>query len=574
MSARARLQASFRVQNPNVFERGGQVFMKREAYVFDFNPTRTLTLYEELACETVESVEEGDDAPGVRREKKIRKLLNFYPVIGEDADGQMVPLDVAQVLAIPRKLKCQEVVRHGFMCDFLFRNITGLFRNPGVYESILNKLPEADDFHGNKKQAEEVGLSAVAVDETGAAVVPEEAVIGTAKELFGDKLYGTEGALPPPGVGEAGPGARQFVEAAMGQVKESVSVATQGLKPSVGKAIERRVGQKLEDVVSAIGHECDHAVADAALAHAVALEATSDEAEREALTRRHQEQVAAIKAAYREKTETAVQQFVQTLPTEVTRMALTAQAEARKQSAEDRVRDHLRGFARTIPSFLMAYGDQNLRLANFDRYVEPAVFLEVTGITLDEFRLLRDGGELNGAQVEGGVFDETVFDDSVKEFLSKKAELADYFNETHTEDIFDYIPPQKTNQIFTPRKVVVRMVDALEAENPGCFDDPDKTFADLYVKSGLYLAGIAKRLFRSAAMKARFPDDRARLEHIFTKQLYAMAPTPIIHRIVLAYLLDFDPALREEAKIHIVCADAAAAAQSGTLDKLVEAHFG
>ena len=82
------------------------------------------------------------------------------------------------------------------------------------------------------------------------------------------------------------------------------------------------------------------------------------------------------------------------------------------------------------------------------------------------------------------------------------------------------------------------------------------------------------RLFRSAAMKARFPEDSARLEHIFTRQLYAMAPTKIIHRIAVAYLLDFNPALREKAKAHIVCADAAAAAQSGTLDKLVEESFG
>ena len=42
-----------------------------------------------------------------------------------------------------------------------------------------------------------------------------------------------------------------------------------------------------------------------------------------------------------------------------------------------------------------------------------------------------------------------VFDDSVKEFLNLKVKLADYFDESRTEDIFDYIPPQKTNQIFT-----------------------------------------------------------------------------------------------------------------------------
>ena len=28
----------------------------------------------------------------------------------------------------------------------------------------------------------------------------------------------------------------------------------------------------------------------------------------------------------------------------------------------------------------------------------------------------------------------------------------------------------------------------LEAENPGCFDDPSKTFIDFYMKSGLYIS--------------------------------------------------------------------------------------
>lgn len=46
------------------------------------------------------------------------------------------------------------------------------------------------------------------------------------------------------------------------------------------------------------------------------------------------------------------------------------------------------------------------------------------------------------------------------------------------------IPPQRTNQIFTPKKVVKDMVDRLERENPGCFDDPDATFADLYNEVG------------------------------------------------------------------------------------------
>lgn len=45
-----------------------------------------------------------------------------------------------------------------------------------------------------------------------------------------------------------------------------------------------------------------------------------------------------------------------------------------------------------------------------------------------------------------------MFNDSVLEFIHLRSKLADYFDESHKEDIFDYVPPQKTNQIFTPRK--------------------------------------------------------------------------------------------------------------------------
>ena len=78
-----------------------------------------------------------------------------------------------------------------------------------------------------------------------------------------------------------------------------------------------------------------------------------------------------------------------------------------------------------------------------------------------------------------------------------RTKLADYFDESQEQDIFDYIPPQKTNQIFTPKYIVKQMVDMLEKENPYCFDDPDKTFIDLYMKSGLYIAEIVKRLYNS-----------------------------------------------------------------------------
>lgn len=276
--------------------------------------------------------------------------------------------------------------------------------------------------------------------------------------------------------------------------------------------------------------------------------------------------------------KTVVQDTVQNKPTELIESMEKYQAEEEKKSVEDSIRAHLRGFARTIPSFIMAYGDGHLTLQNFDDYTEADVFEEVTGITIDDFRFLRDGGTYTVPETgetshfAGNLFDETVFKDSIEEFWKKKQELANYFDELHTEDIFDYIPPQKTNQIFTPRLVVEKMLNELEENNPGCFDDPDKTFADLYMKSGLYITEIVKRLFRGEGLKARYPDEKERIQHILRKQVYGMAPTRIIYLIATNYILGFDENLKHETA-NFVQADAAEAAKNGTLRALVDQYF-
>ena len=218
-------------------------------------------------------------------------------------------------------------------------------------------------------------------------------------------------------------------------------------------------------------------------------------------------------------------------------------------------------------------------MANFDKHTESDVFLEVTGITEDDFRFLRDGGDYVDPETgetqhfEGHLFDEVVFNDSIEEFWKKKQQLANYFDESQDEDIFDYIPPQKTNQIFTPKWVVSMMVDQLEENNPGCFDDPDKTFADLYMKSGLYITEIVKRLYRSEGLKTAFPDGKERIRHILQKQVYGMAPTRIIYLIATNYILGFDEELKK-INHNFIEADAAEEAKQGTLSELIDSCFG
>ncbi len=573
-SPAAYFQATFRVQNPHVYRVGEQLYMKEVAYVFDFDPTRTLELFEQFAAEVVPVPEGVAGSPVEQREARIRRLLNFYPVLGEDDDGEMVALDVAEVLAIPRKLKCQEVVKQGFMSSFLFQDIACFFRNAKVYEQIINQMPIAEGFDTVSTKGTPVSGDGVEVDEDGQVVVAPEVVVGTAKELFGEKVYGYETVAQNELKGAAftlqegySPETMDVVdvvvattEATLASVvqevkKTLVAPATAGLKRNAINAIERRVEAGLEVAVKPLTRDYQRSVAEAAVKRDQALAKASTEEESRAAEKSYQEQVQALTEDYREQVSAATETYVKEQPVGVAEQVEKAKAEEKKRDTENDLRLRLKGFTRTIPMFLMAYGDEQLTLANFDTYVPPEIFKDVTSITLDDFRLLRDGGERNGEKVPGHFFDEQVFNDAVQEFLRKRRELADYLNSEQREDIFNYIPRQKTSLVYTPREVVIQMVDALEAENPDCFNDPEKTFADLYAKSGLFIAELAKRLYRSEVMKRHFPDDRARIKHIFTHQLYAQMPNEIFHRIVTAYLFDRDPSLREVAAPHFICAD-------------------
>ena len=311
------------------------------------------------------------------------------------------------------------------------------------------------------------------------------------------------------------------------------------------------------------------------------LDAVKSKEEEITVLEKYLEKVKEVTETFSKTVAGSVEKLTKQAAEKAVRSVETSKKEKEKKTHLDEIKDHLRGFSRTIPSFLMAYGncDTEVTLANFDKIVPADVFLAVTSITLENFRMLRDGADYIEQETgktqhfDGHLFEPVVFDDSIKEFMQLKKKLANYFDEASTEDIFDYIPPQKNNQIFTPRKVVKDMADRLEKENPGCFDASDKTFADLYVKSGMYITEIVKRLYRSAKMKALFPDDRKRLNHIFANQVYALAPTEIIYRIALAYILGFSDEIKIEQHNIRLC-DALECAKEGNLEEKLEELFG
>ncbi len=586
------MQAAFRSQNPCLYHVGTSYLRKKECYVFDFDPARTLIIYDEFANDLISDTSAGKGDSDTRKEH-VRELLNFFPVIGEDEDGRMIQLDAEKVLSIPRKIKCQEVVRRGFMSNFLFQNIGNVFNAPQEVIDIINKMEAAKEPQaatGDVPMDTSTG-SALDVNDDGEVEVPEDKIIGTATDVFGAKKYADISDTLGKAIEHATPKEPDEIDKKLAELQEAFHAAV--TEPLVNEAANH-YGKDLsastkKDVTRKINSEADAALnrtfGDYKIQnnlieheHEERMDQVTTQAERDKADAEYQAKKQANDAALQQNLDDLKTTMIENAGKTVIGAGETEKREKQKRTIEDSVRDHLRGFSRTIPSFLMAYGkDNKITLATFDTIVPDRVFLEVTSITLKNFRFLRDGGDFTDdagqtQHFKGHLFDPVVFDDSVKEFMSLRVKLADYFDETHKEDIFDYIPPQKTNLIFTPRTVVSKMADQLEAENPGCFDDPNATFADLYMKSGMYITEIVKRLYSSPKMKRLFPDDAKRLNHIFAHQVYGLAPTEIIYRICLSYILGFSDEITI-SKNNIRLCDALKYAQNGTLEVKLKEMF-
>ncbi len=584
------MQAAFRAQNPCLFSEGTVHRRKENAYLFDFDPARTLIIFEEFANDLSANTAAGHGDSGTRKEN-IKRLLNFFPVIGEDENGELIELDAEKVLSIPRRIKSKEVVRRGFMSNFLFQNISNIFGAPQAVLDIIESLTPVQEPKKNGKLSPKDAAD-LSLDEDGNVALDGAYVIGRTADVFGSKIYDTEEAVQDvlhaaetdSGIGnDALSSLKKAVHEKAVQPLVDTAQGTYGadMHPADRKHIEAKLKNVSDKMI-------DRTFGGYQIKRSVIEQERSEELQKRHETGRTTAQIDAefntkqeeAAAGFRQDISTAIDDFIKESQQDVVKTVETKKKERRRDGVEEKVRDHLRGFSRTIPSFLMAYGsDSTVTLATFDAIVPGQVFREVTSITLDEFKLLRDGGNYKDEETgeekhfKGQLFDAIVFDDSVKEFLAMKKKLADYFDEKSVEDIFDYIPPQKTNQIFTPKSIVQKMVNMLETENPGCFDKPDKTFIDLYMKSGLYITEIVKRLYQSPKMRKLYPDKKKRLKHIFEKQVYGLAPTEIIYKIATNYILGFDDDVMIR-KHNFKQLDALPYAKDGTLQEKLDELFG
>ena len=440
------MQAAFRAQNPCLFEdKDGLTYRKNNAYVFDFDPARTLTIVETIANDQYSDTAGGAGDTDIRK-MHVRELLNFFPVVGEDDDGEMIELDAEKVLSIPRHIHAKEVVKHGFMSNFLFQNISGIFAAPSVVTGILGKI--------NPVSKEEAGAFAteadkreIGVNDKGEPTITEEQIIGLAKEKFGNPVFGnvveefktqTEDMIAASEPSESEKLLTQLEKAFKSTVTENIVAQA---KDDYGR--EMTQSQK-KDLESKLRTESDKKfkrdAADFKIKIKTAEQARNDALEH-CLTAAEEERINSDFTTIVEKEKkiliekiTDTQELVTKATIETIKAVEHSRVEKKKKVIEDQVRDHLRGFARTIPSFLMAYGNEDTTLETFEKSIPASVFAEVTSITVDEFRFLRDGGDYkdeNGEKkhYEGHLFDAVVFNDSVKEFQKKQTELANYFDE-------------------------------------------------------------------------------------------------------------------------------------------------
>jgi superfamily II DNA or RNA helicase len=496
------MQAAFRAQNAYKEMREDGLYMKKSAYLFDFAPTRVLEIYDQFANGLNPKAVKGEITEK-DREENIKELLNFFPVISEDVNGEMIELDANKVLTFPNALAATEIVQARFMTNLLFNDsLKGVFNFPKEVEDILNKMPE------EKNKRVQKAKNTIDLDDAKAVNNNKTKEINTNTDIIlGEKIFKTN--------------TERVVDNLLEQNNEKI----------YADELIEKVAQVAEPLIAK---------------YKEVYKAT--QAETKEVTKQIEEKVKQIAEEYNnaevKDTEALKQKIIDTIEFDFVTNKVTQKEEEKvekvQKTKEDEIRDRLRSFTRTIPMFIMANDSKDeITIDNFDLEIDDNDFLELTSITKEEFYKLRDGfdyeedGERKTFQ---GVFNKYRFNASIAEFRLKKDQLANYF--TAEDDIFELIPNQKTNQIFTPKKVVQMMINQLEEHDPSLFTRTDSTFIDLYMKSGMYITEIVKKLF--ANTRAQYNSDQDCLKHILENQVYGLAPTPILQGITQAYIFGFD----------------------------------
>ena len=538
------MQAAFRAQNPyhwvETVDDQPVYHRKKSAYLFDFSPTRVLRIYDSFANALNPVAAAGQIIESQRRDN-IRELLNFFPVISEDRNGRMVELDAGQVLTFPNALAATEVVKARFMSNLLFNDsIKNVFNLPRQVEETLNKMGvETNKRVTDSKRDLDLDSSRELQANTTRRINENQGVI------LGEKIYAS--------------GIDRAVDNFAQSIVAEPTKAIEGLTAEIDRHTEPVIA-KIKDTYHLTKAETDELRQQIQEKQKVVV----DEYVSQDIEQRNPEQ---LKQWLQSSIENdLVHQEVEKQEQKV--------VETERKAKDEQVKEHLRAFTRTIPMCIMAnHTGQEITIDNFDEVITNEDFEDLTNITKEEFAQLRDGfdyDDQNGVRQHfDGVFDKYCFNAAIAEFVEKKNQLGKYWlGDQH--DIFKWIPNQKNNQIFTPKHVVAMMVDDLERERPDLFNSTSSRFIDLYMKSGLYVTEIAKRLYKNTRYFYNSNDEC--IKHILENQVYGLAPTNILYNITLSTIFSGTDGLNiktDNIKQHDLLTDA----KNGTARQAVMALF-
>lgn len=539
------IQATFRAQNPCKTRLGdGSYVQKDNAYVFDFDPARTLDVMDQYANNLYTDTADGKGTEAQRLEN-IERLIKYFPIYGESETGEVIAYNATDVVTIPSKIKAVEIVKHGFMSNLLFQNIGRLFNDSHALEILGNVKSQAQYRLTTQPKYNEDGSTEIEdedkIDEQAETLLEE--VKDDSLQNDQNEFQETTNKQVIDFMATVKADAREesekrekahstYIEERVDNAKKVVTTALDKSGSTIynKSKIERDVTDGLKEKLteSQINYDIECAKRkeeyDKAMSQAISKE------EMKELTTKQAQADADAELEHMFEMKLIENNFNKSIISDTIKESKeTLQAKENKKAENEFAYPKLRAFSRAIPSFLMAYGDETTTCKTLARVINSEMFKEMTGIDLADYIYF----------IDKEYFNEAIFNSSIQEFLSLKDKLSNYF-EDNEEDIFDYIPPQKTNQIFTPKKTVKMMVDFLEQNDPGCFDDPNHTFIDPYMKSGLYITEIVTRLFNNEHIKKAYPNDEKRLKHIFEKQVYGLAPTEILYKITTNFIFGFD----------------------------------
>lgn len=201
-------------------------------------------------------------------------------------------------------------------------------------------------------------------------------------------------------------------------------------------------------------------------------------------------------------------------------------SEKQNDTDQERLRKKARQIAKVMPSLIFAYADRHITLDNLSTYVPEDVIKEIFHIDRNTFAMI----------LKSDLFNAPVFHQAALDLVDLSNKVKKDFNTSAQKELFGKLPSISSNLVYTPSTVVDKMLDMLEKNYPGIFDDANRVFCDPFVKSGSFLYGIINRLYNSKKIKKIYPNNRIRIQHILEKQIYGVTITKLFRDMIISML--------------------------------------